>query len=107
MHAKYRDSNGYWNYYICDGSIGTEVTKPHEEFVWENEQCGGNSSWYFHNLTSSTTDILMRICRHQNRADEYLAIIIWNSMSYNFYTSLHIIFAQYYYSKYFFTFVSR
>ena len=38
---------GYWNYYICDGSIGTEVTKPHEELFGENQQCGGNSSFFF------------------------------------------------------------
>ena len=75
MHAKYRDSNGYLNYYICDGSIGTENTKPHEELFWENQQCGENSScFFFRNLTSSTTDILMRICRDQDRADEDLAL---------------------------------
>ena len=65
---------GIGSHYICDGLIGTKVTKPHEELVWENQQCGGNSSWFFRNLTSSTADILLRICRDQDRADEDLAI---------------------------------
>ena len=67
---------GIGSHYICDGSIGTGVTKPHEELVWENQQCGRNSNWFFRNLTSSTADILVRICRDQDRADEDLAITI-------------------------------
>ena len=64
------------SHYTCDGLTGADVMKmkPYQQQIWEHQQCGRNSTWFVRNLNSSTTDILVRVCRDQGRADEDLAI---------------------------------
>ena len=63
------------DYFICNGSHHRSLTGPHEELIWENQQCNENSDWFFRtSLPSNATDIRVRICRDQTRADEDIAL---------------------------------
>ena len=63
------------DHYICDGSPHESVSAPHEELIWENQQCGDNSDWFFRSsLPSNPTDIRVRICRDQLRYDDDIAL---------------------------------
>ena len=63
------------DYFICNGSHHKSLTVPHEELIWENQQCNENSDWFYRtSLPSDATDIRVRICRDQARADEDIAL---------------------------------
>ena len=63
------------DHYICNGSYYRNFMKPHEELIWENQQCNENSDWFFRtSLPSNATDIRVRICRDQGRDDEDIAL---------------------------------
>ena len=63
------------DYFICNGSHHESLTGTHEELIWENQQCRENSDWFFRtSLPSNATDIRVRICRDQTRADEDIAL---------------------------------
>ena len=57
--------------YTCDGIA---PQSKYNELLWASQQCGKNSTWFYKVLSPTTTDIKVRICRDQNRADEDLAI---------------------------------
>ena len=63
------------DHYICNGSHHESVTGPHEELIWENQQCNKTSDWFIRtSLPSNATDIRVRICRDQDRKDEDIAL---------------------------------
>ena len=56
--------------YTCDGA----QARQHYNLLWVSQQCRRNSSWFYKVLSPTTSDIKVRICRDQYRADEDLAI---------------------------------
>ena len=56
--------------YICGGVASSSYAG----ILWASQQCGRNSNWFYKVLPATITDIKVRICRNQFRADEDLAI---------------------------------
>ena len=60
--------------FTCGGHKGDLDHPP--EYLWESQQCGTNSTWFYKELTPTTADITVRICRDQGRHDEDLALTV-------------------------------
>ena len=60
--------------YTCGGREGTFVHPL--EYLWESQQCGTSSTWFYKELPPTTADISVRVCRYQARSDEDLALTV-------------------------------
>ena len=70
------DSNkpSYVDKWTCDKSIGCRKGKLCNPLLWSSQECGTQNSYFNKDLPDSTDDIIVRICRDQDRLDEDLGI---------------------------------
>ena len=60
--------------FTCGGREGKLKYPP--EYLWESQQCGTSSTWFYKELPPTTADISVRVCRDQARSDEDLALTV-------------------------------